>query len=576
MDIFDLFSFIGGLCLFMFGMNIMSKALEQKAGHKLKSLVSKITSNRFLGLLTGLGITVVIQSSSATTVMVVGFVNSGIMSLNQAIHVIMGANIGTTITAWILSLAGISSSNIFIQLLKPSSFSPILALVGIVFYMFFKSDKKKTTGLILLGFSTLMFGMETMSSSVEYLKEYDWFRNLFIMFENNPFLGVLVGALVTAIIQSSSASIGILQAFATTGQITFGAAIPIILGQNIGTCITAMLSSIGTNRNAKRASLIHLIFNIMGTIIALIIYLFVGYVIRPQILFAPATLIGIALIHSVFNIGCGIILFPFSNLLAKIVVKILPDKNVEVNSELDIRFLDTPTLALEQVKEKMMDMVNYTQEALLNSINLINDNDESKIIKAEAKTDHYEDLIGSYLIKLSSKEINDDEAKYIGLYLKIIGDLERIGDHSLNILKLKKEAKDTEAMFSIDATKSLETCYRAIKEIWELTASSFEKQSYEEALKIEPLEQVIDILVKKAKDEHIKRMQSNKCDAYKGYLFIELLINIERISDHCSNIAGYIIDGHKDNMESHKNIINYRTYKEFKSLYESYVNKYIS
>ena len=421
-----------------------------------------------------------------------------------------------------------------------------------------------------------MFGMETMSSSVEYLKEYDWFRNLFIMFENNPFLGVLVGALVTAIIQSSSASIGILQAFATTGQITFGAAIPIILGQNIGTCITAMLSSIGTNRNAKRASLIHLIFNIMGTIIALIIYLFVGYVIRPQILFAPATLIGIALIHSVFNIGCGIILFPFSNLLAKIVVKILPDKNVEVNSELDIRFLDTPTLALEQVKEKMMDMVNYTQEALLNSINLINDNDESKIIKAEAKTDHYEDLIGSYLIKLSSKEINDDEAKYIGLYLKIIGDLERIGDHSLNILKLKKEAKDTEAMFSIDATKSLETCYRAIKEIWELTASSFEKQSYEEALKIEPLEQVIDILVKKAKDEHIKRMQSNKCDAYKGYLFIELLINIERISDHCSNIAGYIIDGHKDNMESHKNIINYRTYKEFKSLYESYVNKYIS
>lgn len=576
MDIFDLFSFIGGLCLFMFGMNIMSKALEQKAGHKLKSLVSKITSNRFLGLLTGLGITVVIQSSSATTVMVVGFVNSGIMSLNQAIHVIMGANIGTTITAWILSLAGISSSNIFIQLLKPSSFSPILALVGIIFYMFFKSDKKKTTGLILLGFSTLMFGMETMSSSVEYLKEYDWFRNLFIMFENNPFLGVLVGALVTAIIQSSSASIGILQAFATTGQITFGAAIPIILGQNIGTCITAMLSSIGTNRNAKRASLIHLIFNIMGTIIALIIYLFVGYVIRPQILFAPATLIGIALIHSVFNIGCGIILFPFSNLLAKIVVKILPDKNVEVNSELDIRFLDTPTLALEQVKEKMMDMVNYTQEALLNSINLINDNDESKIIKAEAKTDHYEDLIGSYLIKLSSKEINDDEAKYIGLYLKIIGDLERIGDHSLNILKLKKEAKDTEAMFSTDATKSLETCYRAIKEIWELTASSFEKQSYEEALKIEPLEQVIDILVKKAKDEHIKRMQSNKCDAYKGYLFIELLINIERISDHCSNIAGYIIDGHKDNMESHKNIINYRTYKEFKSLYDSYVNKYIS
>ncbi len=466
MNIFNLLTFLGGISLFMFGMNVMSKALEKRAGNKLKTIVSKMTSNKFFGLLTGAFVTAIIQSSSATTVMVVGFVNSGIMNLGQSIGVIMGANIGTTVTSWILSLAGLSSSNVFVRLLKPSSFSPIFALIGTVLYMFCKTEKKKDTGMILLGFATLMFGMETMAGAVSGLKDVEWFKNLFISFENNPFLGVLVGMMVTAVIQSSSASIGILQAFALTGQISFGAAIPIILGQNIGTCITAILSSVGANKNAKRASLVHLLFNVIGTIIAMSVYLFVCKVINPTILFESASLTGIAIIHSTFNIACTLLLFPFSVVLERIVCKFIPDREGQTVSEIDERLLNTPSIALEQVKNKIDEMALEARKALFESFNFFSEKlDFSSIAQAEEKTDHFEDLIGSYLVKLSSKEMDETDSKSSNLYLKIIGELERIADHSLNIAKLKMELEQKGINLSNDAVSEMSLCFAATKEI---------------------------------------------------------------------------------------------------------------
>jgi len=574
MDIFDVLTFIGGICLFLFGMSIMGKALEKSAGGKLKKVINRMTTNRVAGVTTGLGVTAVIQSSSATTVMVVGFVNSGLMTLRQAINVIMGANIGTTITAWILSLTGISSSNVFIQLLKPTSFSPILALVGIVLFLFFKSDKKKNIGLILLGFTTLMFGMEIMSSSVSGLKEAEWFRNLFIAFENNSFLGVLIGAFVTAIIQSSSASVGILQAFATTGQITFGASIPIILGQNIGTCVTALISSIGTNRNAKRASLVHLFFNVIGTVVVLIVYLLIKTILAPAILSSSATLLGIAIVHSLFNVACVILLFPFSNLLEKLVCKIIPDKKEDVFSEIDERLLTTPSVALEQVKRKLIEMCEQAKIALQNAIVMDKKDNYETVHNAENKTDHYEDLIGTYLVKLSSKELRESDSKAVSVYLKIIGDLERIADHSLNIAKTKNEIVMNNIVFSEKATQELKTCFQALNDIWNLTCLCLKDEDCLTAKKIEPLEQVIDILVKTTKSNHISRIQNEECSISKGFVLADLLSNIERISDHCSNIAGYIIDYNGNNLNSHENIHSYRDKEDFQELFQDYLRQY--
>ncbi|MEE1047699.1 MAG: Na/Pi cotransporter family protein [Clostridia bacterium] len=438
MDIFDVLTLIGGLCLFLFGMSVMGDALERRAGGSLKKILGKLTKNRLTGFLTGLGVTSIIQSSSATTVMVVGFVNSGIMTLNQSISVIMGANIGTTVTAWILSLGGISSDNIFMQLLKPTSFTPILALIGTAMLMFGKTSKKKDTGTILLGFATLMFGMDTMSDAVAGLADVPAFRNMFIMFKN-PILGVIVGAVLTAIIQSSSASVGILQALSVTGQVSYGAAIPIIMGQNIGTCITAILSSFGTNKNAKRAAIVHLSFNIVGTFIWLTVFSVVSAIFKPALFDAPASFMGIAVAHSAFNILCTVVLLPAASLLEKLAYKLVPETSKkEVVSELDERLLATPSVALERCNALVCEMAAESVTALKKSLNMFDKFDSrvaEEIRKSESKADHYEDILGTYLVKLSEHQISDRDSSTVSKLLKAIGDFERISDHSVNILE---------------------------------------------------------------------------------------------------------------------------------------------
>lgn len=577
MDIFNVLSFIGGLALFLFGMNVMGKSLEKRAGDQLKTIVGKITSNRFFGLLTGLGVTAIIQSSSATTVMVVGFVNSGIMNLSQAINVIMGANIGTTVTSWLLSLTGISGSNVFIKLLKPSSFSPILAVIGVALTMFSKKDKRKDTGMILLGFATLMFGMESMSSSVSGLKNNESFKNLFIAFEN-PFLGVLVGAVVTAIIQSSSASIGILQAFVFTGQISFSSAIPIILGQNIGTCITALLSAIGANKNAKRASLVHLFFNIIGCGIFLIIYAILKYFIKLSLFDEAATVVGIAIIHTVFNVFSTIIIFPFGNVLEKIVCKLVPDgKTKEKTQMLDERLLVTPSIALSQTKLKVVEMAKKAGDVLDLSIEcLINDKkDFDKIKSLENETDELEDVIGSYLVKLSSKELEVYDSVQAGGLLKIIGDLERIADHGLNLSESSEELLSKGLAFSEKALDELKVLTKAIKNIWAISFDSLVKYDDKTAMQVEPLEEVVDELKNTMRNRHIERLQKEECSIDLGFIWSDILTNLERISDHCANIAGCIIDENKTNLNTHININQFKFKSEdFKEEYTRYKKEY--
>ena len=446
MDIFDILTLIGGLCLFLFGMSVMGDALERAAGDGLKKILARLTQNKMTGFLTGLGVTAVIQSSSATTVMVVGFVNSGIMSLKQSIAVIMGANIGTTVTAWILSLGGISSDNLFIQLLKPTSFTPVLALIGTGLLMFAKSSKKKDTGTILLGFATLMFGMDTMSGAVSGLADVPAFQDMFLMFKN-PILGVLVGAVLTAIIQSSSASVGILQALSATGQVSYGAAVPIIMGQNIGTCITALLSSFGTNRNAKRAAIVHLSFNVIGTTIWLMVFSIISAVFKPALLDISASYFGIAVAHSLFNIACTALLLPMSSLLEKLAIKLVPDvKNQEEEDvELDERLLATPPIALERCSNLVSEMAELSVQAMQDSLKMLKKYDEvtaEKIREAEAKADHYEDILGTYLVKLSGFKMSDGDSSIISKLLKAIGDFERISDHSVNMLESVEELKE--------------------------------------------------------------------------------------------------------------------------------------
>ena len=437
MNIFDILTMIGGLCLFLFGMSVMGDALERRAGNGLKSLLAKLTQSKPKGFLTGLGVTAVVQSSSATTVMVVGFVNSGIMTLKQAINVIMGANVGTTVTAWILSLSGISSENIVVQLLKPTSFTPVLALIGTIFIMFGKGSKKKDTGTILLGFATLMFGMDTMSGAVVGLKNVPAFQELFVMFKN-PILGVLAGTVLTAIIQSSSASVGILQALSSTGRITNMAAIPIVMGQNIGTCATALLSSMGTTKNAKRAAVVHLAFNVLGTLICLIIFILASKIIQPLILNDNATHLSIALSHTAFNVLCTAIMLPLSSFLEKIAIKLVPDsKGEESFTELDPRLLATPAIALQRCNDVVINMAEVAVSGLdksLDSLNNLTLDNADEVRLAEDKTDHFEDILGTYLVKLNEMQTSDDDSIIISKLLKLIGDYERISDHSVNVI----------------------------------------------------------------------------------------------------------------------------------------------
>lgn len=578
MTIFNALNLIGGLCLFLFGMNLMGQALERRAGSGLRSLLEKMTQNRLMGLLAGLGVTAVIQSSSATTVMVVGFVNSGLMTLRQSIGVIMGANIGTTVTAWILSLSGIEGSSLFVQMFKPSTFTPILALVGIILYMFCKADKKKDTGMILLGFATLMFGMEAMSSAVSSLRNVPQFREIFLMF-SNPILGVLVGAVLTGIIQSSSASVGILQALASTGQVTYGAAIPIIMGQNIGTCVTALLSSIGTNKNARRAALVHLNFNVIGATVGIVLFYVVRAVAAPALLGQAASEWGIAVAHSIFNILCTAVLLPMGGLLEKLVLRLVPEgKQPQREAELDERLLATPALALERCRTLIADMASYSMESLRESLNAItayNQKSAEHIREDEAKTDHYEDIIGSYLVKLSARKIGESDSALAAEYLRIIGDFERIADHSVNILESAEEMQQKGIAFSAAALQEYATMAGAVREVTALAYDSFVSGDVQAARQVEPLEQVIDDLKEEMRTRHIRRMQQGSCGIEAGFIWSDLLTNLERVSDHCSNIACCMIEGDDHNLHRHEVLQSIRGSGEiFDREYSSYRQKY--
>ena len=578
MTIFDVLTLIGGLCLFLFGMNVMGDALERRAGGSLKKLLAKLTQNKIAGFLTGLGVTAVIQSSSATTVMVVGFVNSGIMTLKQSIGVIMGANIGTTVTAWILSLGGISSDNMFIQLLKPTSFTPLLALIGTALLMFGKSSKKKDTGTILLGFATLMFGMDTMSSAVSGLADVPAFQNLFIMFKN-PILGVLAGAILTAIIQSSSASVGILQALSATGQVSYGAAVPIIMGQNIGTCVTALLSSFGTNKNAKRAAIVHLSFNVIGTIIWLSVFSLISAILKPALLDASASYLGIAIAHSLFNIACTALLLPMSSLLEKLAIKLVPDTNKKDEiAELDEKLLVIPPVALERCNELVCEMAESSVVALKNGLNMLSRYDSAiaeEIRAAEEKADHYEDILGTYLVKLSRNQISDSDSSEVSKLLKVIGDFERISDHSINVLESAEELKEKDMQFTSDAVKELDVLCGAVSEILTLSYMAFINNDLKSARDVEPLEQVIDGLKAKLRDGHIKRLKNGTCSIEAGFVWADLITNLERTADHCSNIAACVIDAAENNMNVHQSVRDMKvnnTY--FSSKYSYYTEKY--
>lgn len=578
MDIFDALSLIGGLCLFLFGMNIMGDALERRAGSALRTLLSRLTTNKMTGFLTGLGVTSVIQSSSATTVMVVGFVNSGLMDLKQAINVIMGANVGTTVTAWLLSLSGIESENFFVQLLKPTSFTPVLALVGIILYMFCNGSKKKDTGAILLGFATLMFGMDTMSSAVSGLSEVEEFRNLFLMFQN-PVLGVLAGALLTAIIQSSSASVGILQALAITGQVSYGAAIPIIMGQNIGTCITAMLSSIGTNKNAKRAAVVHLSFNVIGTMVWLSVFCVVKYIFSPALLDQSASLVGIAVAHSAFNILCTALLLPMSGVLEAVAKRIIPDaKTSEKDVELDERLLDTPPLALESCRRVTAEMGELSVSAMKESIKILTlytDKLAEDIREKEEKTDRYEDMLGTYLVKLSSNRVSDADSAEVTELLKMIGDFERISDHAVNVLESAEELRQKGLSFSEAAMDELRSLTGAVGEILDLSMDAFVRSDLEAAAKVEPLEQVVDDLKESMRTRHMIRLQRGECSIDAGFVWSDLLTDLERVADHCSNIAGCVLDAARNNVGLHEALREFRVdNQEFMDQYDRFAGRY--
>ena len=578
MDIFDVLTLIGGLSLFLFGMSLMGQALERRAGGQLRSLLEKLTTGKLAGLLTGLGVTAVIQSSSATTVMVVGFVNSGLMTLKQAINIIMGANVGTTVTAWILSLAGIDSGNLFIQLLKPSSFTPVLSLIGIVFYMFCKDAKRKDTGMILLGFATLMFGMETMSGAVSGLRDIPAFQQLFVMFKN-PVLGVLAGAALTAVIQSSSASVGILQALAVTGQVSYGAAIPIIMGQNIGTCVTAMLSSVGANRNAKRAAMVHLSFNVIGTAVWLTVFCLLRAALRPALLDEPASLVGIAMAHSVFNVLCTALMLPLSGFLERLVKVLVPDtRKPEVFEELDERLFATPSVALERCHTLTSIMAETAVSSLKDALASLRDDSPElalSIREKEDKTDYYEDILGTYLVNLSARQISEADSREAAKLLKVIGDFERIADHAVNILESAEELRKKEIQFTGAATDELTIISRAVSDILDLSLEACLQNDLATAAKVEPLEQVIDLLKEQLRTRHILRLQKGDCTIDAGFTWLDLLTNLERTADHCSNIAGCVIDAAHDTMNLHQSLREARNNSEvFQEMYREYRRKY--
>ena len=562
MDIFGFLTLVGGLALFLYGMNVMGAGLEKLSGGKLERILEQLTSNPIKAVLLGAGVTAVIQSSSATTVMVVGFVNSGIMKLSQAIGIIMGANIGTTITSWLLSLTGIESSNIFLQMLKPTSFSPILAIIGLIFTMSAKSDKKKVLGEILLGFSVLMFGMETMSGAVEPLAEVPEFTSILTKFDN-PVLGVIAGAVLTAVIQSSSASIGILQALSVTGAFTFGSVVPIIMGQNIGTCVTAIISAVGANRNAKRTACVHLYFNIIGTIIFLTLF-YIGRALFADTLFGFTSEVvgvaGIALIHTVFNVFATLVLLPFTKGLEKLAYLTIPvldeerEDSEDIFAILDDRFLTSPSFAIEQCRSLVNQMAHIAKESFLEAMDVMHHYDEAKIEEVIAKenlVDAYDDKITAYLTKLRSENLSYTDSQNVTTLMHCITDFERISDHAVNVTECAKQMKKGDAEFSNKAVEELSVFGAAVEDIVDRTTNAFEKNDETLARTVEPLEEVIDGLNKTVKKHHMKRLRKGKCTIELGLVLSDIAMNYERVADHCSNIAVCLIQLRDNAVEQH-------------------------
>ncbi|MBE5868556.1 MAG: Na/Pi cotransporter family protein [Lachnospiraceae bacterium] len=563
MSFFDGLEMIGGLALFLYGMHVLGDGLAKVSGGKLEKILEKLTSNPVMAVLVGAGVTAIIQSSSATTVMVVGFVNSGIMKLQQTVGIIIGANVGTTITAWLLSMSVIESGSFIIQLFKPSSFSPILAIIGVCIISFSKKEKKKDVALILVGFAVLMIGMDIMSGAVSALRDVPEFTQILTMF-SNPILGLLAGLVLTAVIQSSSASVGILQALCSTGAVSFATAIPVIMGQNIGTCVTALISSVGTSKDARRAALIHLYYNILKTSSFMIVFYAIDSVVDFAFMETSISALGVAVVHSLFNIAACIVLLPFSKLLVRLVYITIPEGSVaeqvlsaeeqELKS-LDVRFLDKPGYALDRCKHVAVTMAGLAKKSMELAMGLVYSYDKNvakEVIRLEGLVDKYEDELGSYLVKLSSKDLTEEESQNLSVLLHSIGDFERISDHALNIKEAADEMHDKELEFSDKATEELQVFSSAVKEIMNLSFQVFEKEDTQMAMFVEPLEEVIDQLNVDVKKRHIKRLRKGKCTIELGFILSDITTNFERVSDHCSNLAVSLLQKGVDEFEAHE------------------------
>ena len=587
MDIFGVLTMVGGLALFLYGMHLMGDGLSNASGGRLEKILEKLTSNPLKAVLLGAGVTAVIQSSSATTVMVVGFVNSGVMKLGQAVNIIMGANIGTTITSWILSLSGIESSNIFMKMLKPTSFSPILAIIGVAFLMFSKKEKKKDIGMILVGFAILMTGMDTMSGAVKPLADVPEFTNILLMF-SNPILGMVAGAVLTAVIQSSSASVGILQALCVTGAVSYSTALPIIMGQNIGTCVTALLSGIGASKNARRASLVHLYFNLIGTVVFMVIFYILNAIIGFTFMATAANGAGIAVIHTVFNVCATILLLPFAKFLEKLACLTIKDDVVEVVETqadkdfrlLDVRFLESPGLAVEQSREVARNMAELSKEAFFLSMELVSEYNEEKAQRVkflENEIDRYEDTLGSYLVKLAQKQMAEKDNHTVSIILQCLTEFERISDHAVTIMMSAKEMHEKGLAFSKKAVEELAIYTEAVKENVNHAVEAFKKEDSHHAMEVETMKAVISKLKGELKQRHIKRLQKGKCTIELGFIHSDIITSYKRVADHCSNVAVCITEVMADEYETHgytddlKHVNNEEYKKNYRALREKYL-----
>ena len=586
MDFFSILTMVGGLALFLYGMDVMGKGLAKLSGGKLERILEKMTSSSWKAVLLGAGVTAVIQSSSATTVMAVGFVNSGIMKLTQAVGIIMGANIGTTATSWILSLSGIESSSLFVRLLKPASFAPVLAMAGVWLLMFSKKEKQQNAGLILTGFAILMSGMETMSGAMKPLADIPEFTGILTLF-SQPVLGMLSGAVLTAVIQSSSASVGILQALCATGAVSFGTAVPIIMGQNIGTCVTAVLSGIGASKNAKRTALIHLYFNLIGTALFMTAFYLLHGLLDFEFLTMPAGAAGIAMVHSVFNITATAVLLPFSGMLVKLACLTIPESAEDPEKEqeeklkiLDVRFLETPGYAAEQARDAAVRMARISGQALARAVGLLDDYQEEeleKVFALEDRTDRYEDELGSYLVKLGSRDLSEKESYLVSTLLHCIGDFERISDHAVNVAQTARELHQKGTEFSRKAKEELRVFSDALLEIVKMAVDAFAEEDCEKATRIEPLEETIDRLNRKLKKRHVERLRTGECTIELGFALSDLTTDYERVSDHCSNIAIALLQSGTDGYEAHEYAAELRREDNpgFRKACEEYREKYV-